>query len=127
MHPHNRSSRTCVTVFNMCDIVGAFGYLEVTDDITQYCKASVFSKVGKRTRAFVRFSTVGECYLLRVWKMDSVKGRVEGLGRQEKLPARLCLYPLPSLSPSPPSFPPSLRQVAKVVAPTPPGTPVGSP
>ncbi|XP_069688460.1 catalase-like [Periplaneta americana] len=38
---------------------GAFGYFEVTHDITKYCKASVFSKVGKRTPIAVRFSTVG--------------------------------------------------------------------
>lgn len=38
---------------------GAFGYFEVTHDITKYCKASVFSKVGKKTRLAVRFSTVG--------------------------------------------------------------------
>jgi len=38
---------------------GAHGYFEVTHDITQYCKAKVFSKVGKRTPVFARFSTVG--------------------------------------------------------------------
>ncbi|XP_076249529.1 catalase [Calliopsis andreniformis] len=38
---------------------GAFGYFEVTNDITQYCKAKVFSKIGKRTPVAVRFSTVG--------------------------------------------------------------------
>jgi len=38
---------------------GAHGYFEVTHDITKYCKAKVFSKVGKRTPLFVRFSTVG--------------------------------------------------------------------
>lgn len=38
---------------------GAHGYFEVTHDITKYCKAKVFSKVGKRTPTFVRFSTVG--------------------------------------------------------------------
>ncbi|OCT83779.1 hypothetical protein XELAEV_18021918mg, partial [Xenopus laevis] len=36
---------------------GAFGYFEVTNDITQYCKAKVFSHVGKRTPIAVRFST----------------------------------------------------------------------
>lgn len=35
-----------------------FGYLEITNDITQYCKASIFSEVGKRTPCAVRFSTV---------------------------------------------------------------------
>ena len=41
--------------------IGAFGYFEVTHDITQYCKASVFSAIGKKTRVCARFSTVGEC------------------------------------------------------------------
>lgn len=40
---------------------GAFGYFEVTHDITKYCKAKVFERVGKRTPIAVRFSTVGEC------------------------------------------------------------------
>ncbi|XP_050393633.1 catalase isoform X1 [Patella vulgata] len=38
---------------------GAFGYFEVTHDITKYCKAKIFEKVGKRTPCAVRFSTVG--------------------------------------------------------------------
>ena len=38
---------------------GAFGYFEVTHDITRYSKASVFASVGKRTPIAVRFSTVG--------------------------------------------------------------------
>lgn len=38
---------------------GAFGYFEVTHDITKYCAAKVFEKVGKRTPIAVRFSTVG--------------------------------------------------------------------
>ncbi|XP_076388199.1 catalase isoform X2 [Megachile rotundata] len=38
---------------------GAFGYFEVTHDITRYCKANVFSQVGKKTPIAVRFSTVG--------------------------------------------------------------------
>ncbi len=37
---------------------GAFGTFTVTDDITQYTKASIFSKIGKKTELFVRFSTV---------------------------------------------------------------------
>ena len=37
---------------------GAFGTLTVTNDITQYTKASIFSEVGKQTELFVRFSTV---------------------------------------------------------------------
>ncbi|KAM4617190.1 catalase-like [Discoglossus pictus] len=36
---------------------GAFGYFEVTHDITQYCKAKVFEHIGKRTPIAVRFST----------------------------------------------------------------------
>lgn len=38
---------------------GAHGYFEVTHDITKYCKAVPFSRVGKRTPVFLRFSTVG--------------------------------------------------------------------
>ncbi|EYC43415.1 hypothetical protein Y032_0494g2447 [Ancylostoma ceylanicum] len=38
---------------------GAHGYFEVTHDITKYCKADLFNKVGKQTPVFARFSTVG--------------------------------------------------------------------
>jgi catalase len=38
---------------------GAHGYFEVTQDITQYTKAKLFSGVGRRTPVLVRFSTVG--------------------------------------------------------------------
>jgi len=38
---------------------GAWGYFEVTHDVTKYTRASFLSEVGKRTEAFVRFSTVG--------------------------------------------------------------------
>lgn len=38
---------------------GAFGYFEVTHDITKYCAAKIFEKVGKKTPLAVRFSTVG--------------------------------------------------------------------
>lgn len=38
---------------------GAYGYFEVTNDISKYTKAKLFSKVGKRTPVVVRFSTVG--------------------------------------------------------------------
>ncbi|XP_037086856.1 catalase-like isoform X1 [Pollicipes pollicipes] len=38
---------------------GAFGYFEVTHDISRYSKAAVFGAVGKRTPVAVRFSTVG--------------------------------------------------------------------
>ncbi|CAH1394560.1 unnamed protein product [Nezara viridula] len=37
---------------------GAFGYFVVTNDITRYSKATVFSKIGKKTPIVVRFSTV---------------------------------------------------------------------
>jgi len=38
---------------------GAFGYFEVTHDISKYCKANVFAKIGQKTPIAVRFSTVG--------------------------------------------------------------------
>ncbi|XCI75439.1 MAG: catalase [Flavobacteriales bacterium] len=38
---------------------GAYGTLTITHDITRYTRAKIFSKVGKQTRLFVRFSTVG--------------------------------------------------------------------
>ncbi|KAG5875427.1 hypothetical protein JTB14_005325 [Gonioctena quinquepunctata] len=38
---------------------GAFGYFEVTDDITKYTAAKVFSTIGKKTPIGIRFSTVG--------------------------------------------------------------------
>ncbi len=38
---------------------GAFGYFEVTADVTKYTKAKFLNKVGKRTEVFARFSTVG--------------------------------------------------------------------
>jgi len=37
---------------------GAFGTFTVTKDITRYTKAKIFSKVGKKTELFIRFSTV---------------------------------------------------------------------
>jgi len=37
---------------------GAFGTFKVTNDITKYTKASVFSKIGKETEVLARFSTV---------------------------------------------------------------------
>lgn len=37
---------------------GAFGTFTVTDDITKYTKAKIFSEIGKETEVFVRFSTV---------------------------------------------------------------------
>ena len=37
---------------------GAYGTFTVTNDITQYTRAKIFSEVGKATEMFVRFSTV---------------------------------------------------------------------
>ncbi len=37
---------------------GAFGTFTVTNDITEYTKAKIFSEVGKETRMLARFSTV---------------------------------------------------------------------
>lgn len=37
---------------------GAHGTFTVTDDITRYTKAKIFSEIGKRTDIFLRFSTV---------------------------------------------------------------------
>ncbi len=37
---------------------GAFGTFTVTHDITKYTKAAIFSKVGKKTKMLLRFSTV---------------------------------------------------------------------
>jgi catalase len=38
---------------------GAFGYFEVTHDVTHFTKAAFLSKVGQRTEMLARFSTVG--------------------------------------------------------------------
>ncbi len=38
---------------------GAFGTFKVTNDITKYTKAKIFSSIGNECRVFVRFSTVG--------------------------------------------------------------------
>lgn len=38
---------------------GAFGYLEVTHDISKYCMAKLFNQIGKKTPLAIRFSTVG--------------------------------------------------------------------
>ena len=37
---------------------GAFGTFTVTNDITAYSKADIFSEVGKQTTCLLRFSTV---------------------------------------------------------------------
>ena len=47
-----------IILFLIC-IQGAFGYFEVTKDITKYTKATVFKSVGKKTKIAVRFSTTG--------------------------------------------------------------------
>lgn len=49
--------------------LGAFGYFEVTHDITRYSKAKVFEHIGKRTPIAVRFSTVGKsvCFACLFW------------------------------------------------------------
>jgi catalase len=38
---------------------GAYGTFTVTHDISRYTKARVFDKIGKQTKVFLRFSTVG--------------------------------------------------------------------
>jgi catalase len=38
---------------------GAFGYFEVTHDVTKYTCADFLSEIGKKTDILVRFSTVG--------------------------------------------------------------------
>ncbi len=38
---------------------GAYGTFTVTNEISKYTRAKIFNKVGKQTRVFVRFSTVG--------------------------------------------------------------------
>jgi len=37
---------------------GAYGTLTITNDITRYSKAAIFSQIGKATETFLRFSTV---------------------------------------------------------------------
>src|SRR5699024_5015283 len=37
---------------------GAHGTFTVTNDITKYTKAKIFSEIGKQTEMFARFSTV---------------------------------------------------------------------
>lgn len=38
---------------------GAYGYFEVTHDVTKFTNAKFLSEIGKRTEVFTRFSTVG--------------------------------------------------------------------
>jgi catalase len=37
---------------------GAYGTFTVTNDITKYTKAKIFSEIGKKTDLVIRFSTV---------------------------------------------------------------------
>ena len=39
---------------------GAYGYFEVTDDVTGFTRADFLNAVGKRTETFIRFSTVAD-------------------------------------------------------------------
>ncbi|MFC8261503.1 catalase [Streptomyces sp. NPDC057291] len=39
---------------------GAYGYFEVTDDVTGFTRADFLRAVGKRTETFIRFSTVAD-------------------------------------------------------------------
>ena len=52
---------------SVSSLLGAFGYFEVTHDITKYSKAKVFEHIGKRTPIAVRFSTVGKMIFLLEW------------------------------------------------------------
>ena len=38
---------------------GAFGYFEVTHDVSKYTKLAALNGIGKKTRMVVRFSSVG--------------------------------------------------------------------
>lgn len=38
---------------------GAYGTFTVTHDITKYTRAKIFNTIGKQTKVFLRFSTVG--------------------------------------------------------------------
>ena len=38
---------------------GAFGTFKVTNDVSKFTRAKLFNKIGKETRVFLRFSTVG--------------------------------------------------------------------
>jgi len=38
---------------------GAFGTFTVTQDVTHFTRAKMFNKIGKQTKLFIRFSTVG--------------------------------------------------------------------
>lgn len=58
---------------------GAFGYFEVTHDITQYSAAKVFADVGKKTPIAVRFYTLNSKFYysyIRVFQVLSSSRRV---------------------------------------------------
>ncbi len=58
---HQRLNELCpLPPFFVHVRAGAFGYFEVTHDITKYCKAAVFSEIGKKSPVAARFSTVGK-------------------------------------------------------------------
>lgn len=40
---------------------GAHGFFVVTNDITKYSRAAIFSEIGKETPLFIRFSQVSKC------------------------------------------------------------------
>ncbi|GGT51431.1 catalase [Streptomyces purpureus] len=39
---------------------GAYGFFEVTDDVTAFTKADFLNEIGKKTELFIRFSTVAD-------------------------------------------------------------------
>src|SRR5674476_1396540 len=54
---------------------GAYGTLTVTNDITRFTKAKIFSKVGKKTDLFIRLSTVAGERALPMLSATSVVSR----------------------------------------------------
>lgn len=50
-------SKICERMVHACGM-GAFGYFEVTKDVSRYTKAKFLESVGKQTPVFARFSTV---------------------------------------------------------------------
>ncbi|CAG9787898.1 unnamed protein product [Diatraea saccharalis] len=56
---------------------GAFGYFEVTNDVSKFTSADVFNGIGKKTPLFVRFSTARQSIngneLVREHKAASIK------------------------------------------------------
>jgi len=50
-------SKICERMVHPCG-AGAYGYFEVTQDVSKFCKAKFLNSVGKRTPIFIRFSTV---------------------------------------------------------------------